>query len=115
MFTAWWYICQAILFYLSILNAVNNILRPEPFSVVLASSHTTIPPKGIFAVIARIFANLFAIYITFQPCRFIYRLLSSKLIGLYVQFPYPTESFISLFIPMFSTYLCAGCHSGFEF
>src|ERR1700720_4993479 len=113
-FIAWWYVPHAALFYLSILNAVDNILRPEPFLVVLASLHSMIPPKGIFAVIARIFANLFTIYITFQPCRFVYCLLLSKLIGLFVQFPYPTESspFISLLIPMFSTHSRAGCHSG---
>src|SRR6202040_4016598 len=116
-FIAWWYVPHAALFYLSILNAVDNILRPEPFLVVLMSLHSTIPPKGIFAVIARIFANLFAIYVMFRPCRFVYCLLSSMLIGLFVQFPYPIKSFlfISLFIPMFSMHLCAGCHSGFEF
>src|ERR1700723_666195 len=42
-FIAWRYIHQAILFYLSIPNAVNNILRSEPFLVVFASSHSTIP------------------------------------------------------------------------
>src|ERR1700720_1801018 len=80
---------------------------------MLTSLHSTIPPKGVFAVIVRIFANLFTIYIMFRPCRFVYRLLLSKLIGLFVQFSYPTES--SPFIPMFSTHSRAGCHSGFKF
>src|ERR1700720_41906 len=114
MFIVWRYVRHAALLYLSISNAVNNILQSEPFSVAL---HSVIPSKGILAIVARTFTNLFAICVTFQLCRFVYCLLSSKLIGLFVQFPYPTESspFISLLMPMFSTHWCAGCHSGFEF
>ena len=60
-FIAWWYVRHAALLYLSISNAVDNILRSEPFSVVLASSHSVIPSKGILAIIARTFVNMFAI------------------------------------------------------
>src|SRR6202040_656415 len=42
-FIMWWYFRHAILFYLSLSNAVNNVLQPEPFSVVLTSSHSAIP------------------------------------------------------------------------
>src|ERR1700722_11997628 len=117
MFIVWWYVRHAALLYLSISNAVDNILRSEPFSVVLTSSHSAIPSKGILAIVARTFANLFTICVTFRLCRFIYYLLLSKLIGFFVQFPYPMESspFVPLLIPMFSTHSCADCHSGFKF
>src|ERR1700720_804878 len=117
MFIVWRYVHHAALLYLSISNAVDNILRSEPFSVVLASLHSAIPSKGILAIVARTFANLFTICVTFRLCRFVYCLLSSKLIGFFVQFPYPTESspFVPLLIPMFSTHSRAGCHSGFKF
>src|SRR3984957_12839398 len=117
MFIPWRYFHHTILFYLSISNAIDNVLRHEPFSVVLVSSHSAIPSKGILAIIARIFVNLFTISFTVQLCRFIFCLLSSKLIRLFIQFPYPMESspFISLLIPMFSTHSRTGCHSGFEF
>src|ERR1700720_633593 len=116
-FIAWRYVRHAALLYLSISNAVNIILRSKPFSIVLASSHSAIPSKGILAIVVRTFANLFAICVTFRLCRFVYCLLSSKLIGFFVQFPYPTElsPFVPLLIPMFSTHSRAGCHSGFKF
>src|SRR6202041_2396708 len=73
--------------------------------------------QGNPCYLARTFANLFTICVTFQLCRFVYCLLSSKLIGFFIQFSYPMESspFIPLLIPMFSTHSRAGCHSGFKF
>src|SRR3984957_12894033 len=113
----WWYFHHTVLFYLNISNAIDYVLRPKPFSVVLVSSHSAIPSKGILAIITRIFMNLFAISFTVRLCRFVFCFLSSKLIGLFVQFPYPMELslFSSLLIPMFSMHSRAACHSGFEF
>src|SRR3984957_10365005 len=46
-FITWRYFHHTVLIYLSISNAIDYVLRPKPFLVVLASLHSAIPSKRI--------------------------------------------------------------------